>query len=384
MGKSSAITARAPSNIAIVKYMGKSDEGRNLPANGSLSMTLDSLCTYVELTPRRESAKVGQSAGSGEFSIGSPATPSLVWVDEVPRVVAAALGADAKGASRAARVPQLNEAAWAKVLRHYERVGKFARESFPQHDLARARPLTHEFRTANTFPAASGIASSASSFAAMTLAFAASFAKDRAAFNRVWLQEAAFRGEWAKIARQGSGSSCRSFEGPWVRWESETVTSLGSRLPKLADLVIVIGDQAKDVSSSEAHRRVLASPLWAGRTERVAQRLVELEQALITGNLAEVSRIAWAETWEMHSLFHTCAQPFTYWKPGTLRVLRWFMQEFTGGGQADRPIVTLDAGPNVHVLVPSTEAAGWKKRLRKRFPKWDILTDEQGHGARLL
>ena len=43
------ILARAPSNIAIEKYMGKSDSERNLPANPSLSLTLTNLCTYVEI-----------------------------------------------------------------------------------------------------------------------------------------------------------------------------------------------------------------------------------------------------------------------------------------------------------------------------------------------
>ena len=41
--------ASAPSNIAVIKYMGKTGQGNN-PTNGSLSLTLNSLRTFVELT----------------------------------------------------------------------------------------------------------------------------------------------------------------------------------------------------------------------------------------------------------------------------------------------------------------------------------------------
>ena len=42
-------TARAQPNIALIKYWGKSDVSRNLPAVGSISITLDTLYTTMSV-----------------------------------------------------------------------------------------------------------------------------------------------------------------------------------------------------------------------------------------------------------------------------------------------------------------------------------------------
>ena len=62
----------------------------------------------------------------------------------------------------------------------------------------------------------------------------------------------------------------------------------------------------------------------------------------------------------MHSLFHTADPPFTYFEPGTMGVLG-FLAPFVAGEKP--PIVTLDAGPNVHLFVPLDERAQWRARL---------------------
>lgn len=45
------------------------------------------------------------------------------------------------------------------------------------------------------------------------------------------------------------------------------------------------------------------------------------------------------------------------------------------------PIVTLDAGPNVHIIVETSTAEEWRLALNKEFPGLKILHDTQGHGA---
>lgn len=111
-------------------------------------------------------------------------------------------------------------------------------------------------------------------------------------------------------------------------------------------------------------------------------RLADLEAALAEADLVTVSRIAWSEFWEMHSLFHTCSEPFTYWEPGSLEVLNTFSREWKS--VPNPPIVTMDAGANVHVLVPQSEKAKWLETLKKAFPKYSILADDEGTGARFL
>jgi hypothetical protein len=48
------------------------------------------------------------------------------------------------------------------------------------------------------------------------------------------------------------------------------------------------------------------------------------------------------------------------------------------------PIVTMDAGANVHLLVPTAEAGEWRSRLNESFAGFEILSDEQGEGAQIL
>ena len=372
-------TARAPSNIALIKYMGKDDSELNLPANGSLSLTLSRLCSVAQIR-RLECA--GQE-------------PKSKWVAEAPIDARVELSLES---------PLLGDAGVGRILRHVERVRKACGEIFAGYEIELAAPADFELRAANTFPPSAGIASSASSFSAVTLATAHACAKNSARFCEVFDESLEFKRELASLSRQGSGSSCRSFEGPWVLWEETQAAGLltGARsqssdlsldlslktMPAMSDFVLIVSAQPKAVGSSEAHRRVKASPLWDGRAERAQERLRDIAAAIGEANLPMIARIAWSEAWEMHSLFHTSAEPFTYWEPATLDALSFFAP-FVTGSEATRaglstPIVTLDAGPNVHVLVPTREAPQWREMISKRFPNWALLEDEQGAGAAIL
>jgi diphosphomevalonate decarboxylase len=296
------------------------------------------------------------------------------WVAELPR----ARFPQGRGV-RAPEVPRLSDSGVARVLRHVERVRAALPSLLAPYGL-RTRAGACELRAANTFPAASGIASSASSFAAITLATVAALSADPRAFARAYEGETELKRALARLSRQGSGSSCRSFEGPWVLWERESAAALQTQLPAMTDFVLIVAGQAKSVSSSEAHRRVKTSPLWSHRTDRAGDRVRTLEASLGEGNVAEIARVAWAEFWEMHSLFHTCAESFTYWEPGTLEALKWLEPHVR---QPDPPIVTMDAGPNIHILVPTAKADAWRTLLTTAF-KGEILEDRSGQGATLL
>ena len=349
------VSVQAPSNIALVKYMGKLDAAINLPANASFSLTLNNLCTYVE--------------------ISASSNPGIHWIAEVP---------EKAKSNPEAKAPKLSESGITRMTRHFERVRNQLPEVFTHYGLSVTESKAVEIRTANTFPSDSGIASSASSFAAVTLATALFFVDDSKKFMKLWDSDLEFRRALAMISRQGSGSSCRSFEGPWVMWGKEKAGSVfdgvKNPMPELTDLVVLIGSAPKEISSSQAHLLVKTSPLWHGRTERTTNRLSSAIQALKAGDLAKISKMAWDEMWEMHSLFHTCENPFTYFEPGTVEVLKWLAPQ----REAANIIVTMDAGANVHVLVQSNEAAAWKSKLEKSFPKFKILSDVQGTGPKVL
>ena len=357
------ILVKAPSNIAWVKYMGKRDAKLNLPENASLSMTLDSLCTWADV---RVLEKTPES--------------EIRWVAELPHVP--------REFRNNLRLPQLSERGIGKVIAHVERTWAAAPELLEpyqsRYDFQFVRPAGIELRTANTFPEASGIASSASAFAAVTLA-AVSAAVDKIAhFKQAWKNESELRKSFASISRQGSGSSCRSLDGPFVRWENDCVESVVSELGELVHFVIVVSSEAKAISSSEAHLKVRSSPLWNGRPERANRRVVELRAALMSGNWNAAVSLAWADAWEMHSLFHTSVEPFTYWRPGSVEALNWFAENWMNREGADLPLVTLDAGPNVHITVRKEFSESWKQKLEEKFGRAQILCDRMGAGAEII
>lgn len=350
------IRTRAPSNIALVKYMGKKDAARNIPSNSSLSMTLSDLSTFVEL-------RLFEGA------------PGMTWVAELP--------SDLPSSRSAWEVPRLNAAAQERFQRHCIRVQGGVQELLKTWGLFSDSSFKKlELRTANNFPASSGIASSASSFAAMTLAFAAATAAEPSVFAAKFSGAAQPARILAALSRQGSGSSCRSFAGPWVAWSDEDMDPIStSAMPEMAHFVILIRKEPKAVGSSEAHLRVQSSPLWQGRQERAEQRVVQVRNALMEGNLSILAQETWREAWEMHSLFHTSSQPFTYWQPGTVQGLHFFSQFMQ---DAEPPIVTLDAGPNIHLIVPLRNKELWRERLKKEFPESALLEDTPGLGANFV
>jgi diphosphomevalonate decarboxylase len=352
--------ANAPSNIALIKYMGKKPGSANIPENGSLSMTLNDLCTTAEI----------------ELSNSSDPTDSFQWVAELPRL--RSLKTEFKPS-----VPSLKEEGLEKVIRHLKRVREESVGILKEFGLeSRSEALSFTLRTANTFPQGSGIASSASAFAAITLSTAMACAKDPEKFEKIYETDKMFRRRLARISRAGSGSSCRSFEGPWVQWEGEETVAVSSPSKELSHFVLVVSETEKRVSSSQAHARIKTSPLWKGRVERVEERLVSLRKALESGDLRTVSKLAWSEAWEMHSLFHTAEEPFSYWEGQTMEALQFLAPSLSASATEMPPIVTLDAGPNLHIIVESRLADQWKSRLRERFPETRLLEDRPGPGAR--
>lgn len=291
------VRTSAPSNIALIKYMGKTDTIDNRPANSSLSWTLESLRTTVEI----------------EFD---EALTKDEW---------APLTEDS------AAPLELSHAGQVKFLNHVQRI----REDAKVKGYFRVR-------SANNFPSDCGIASSASSFAALTKGvyqiLETMNANDRAPTIS----------EQAEMSRRGSGSSCRSFFSPWSLWSRDGVKPLELPMTRMIHQVVILNSAKKDVSSSQAHIRCLTSLLFKGRPERAEERLADFLMAMRKQDWERAYHLAWAEFYDMHALFETSQPAFGYFHPDSLRVLalardHWFTQK-------DGPLVTMDAGANVHFL----------------------------------
>ena len=316
--------ASAPSNIALIKYMGKTDASQNKPTNTSISYTLDHLLSYVELEKN--------DAGEDRWE--------------------ALQGENYESIS-------LSEKGQTRFLKHL----KFLKDKFGYQG-------NFIVRSANGFPAGCGLASSASSFAALTKCTYQAL-RELGSAEEISLQEL------NSLSRQGSGSSCRSFYTPWAAWKEEWAEPVELPYKDLVHQVVVVDGEEKQVSSSEAHRRVTSSELFNGRIERAERRFESLIAAISNEDWSEIFEITWAEFWDMHALFETSRPSFGYMSAGSLQVLgfvRSLWQE-----EKDGPIVTMDAGPNVHLLYRQDQkemAVKVNESLRESFKVYDNISGE--------
>ncbi|CEG57623.1 diphosphomevalonate/mevalonate 3,5-bisphosphate decarboxylase family protein [Legionella fallonii] len=287
--------AQAPANIALIKYMGKSDENSNLPANSSLSYTLNNLLSTVKLEVLPGKKDIWESLiipGGTEFKLS--ATGQKRFIEHLARM---------------------------KSYFNYQ--GGFLIQS------------------TNNFPHSSGLASSASSFAALTKCAAL-------ALSELTEKPLPSIDEQAQLSRLGSGSSCRSFYSPWALWKQDSVSAIDLPYKKLLHQVIVVSNKEKLVSSSEAHQRVKSSSSYSARIHRAEENLKTLLNAFMANDWRNAYEICWKEFQDMHNLFSSCEQPFTYMTDETVNVLNILQDQWREKG--DGPIVTMDAGPNIHLL----------------------------------
>lgn len=296
-----AVTARSCANIALVKYWGKRDAAQNLPAAGSLSLTLDALVTETRVA----------------FD------PSLardeLWLDGAP----------------VAEPVRAKTSQWL--------------------DLVRARAgLGHRARidSVNRFPTASGLASSASGFAA--LAVAASGAAGLALPAR----------ELSILARRGSGSAARSIFGGFVRMHAGVAADgsdsfaeplAGAALPQARMVIAVVGAGAvKEHSSRDAMDHTAeTSPYYQAWLELVPRDLEAAERAIRGGELAALGALAEGNALAMHASAIAARPGILYWQPATLALLAKVRELRRAGAPA---WATMDAGPHVKVLTDAAHA----------------------------
>src|SRR5687767_3902093 len=258
------ITARACANIALVKYWGKRDTQLNLPATGSLSLTLAALATTTTVCFDRALLhdELELDGFSARFADTARASAFL-------DLIRAAAGIDIR-----ARVTSRNE-----------------------------------------FPTASGLASSASGYAA--LALAASKAAGLTLSER----------ELSILARRGSGSAARSIFGGFARMragdtsESAYAEPLPSSLVDRVRMVVAIvgGGTPKAHGSRDAMEHTAAtSPYYPAWLETVNRDLDDALAALAAGNLEALGTIAEANALAMHASAMTARPAVMYWQPATI------------------------------------------------------------------
>lgn len=325
-------TVVAPANIAFVKYWGARNLSAALPLDPSISMTL-SVCTTTTSI---------ETLGDGEAD-------SIELVD--------ATGTRSPAPERFA----------ARVLAHLERL----------RDRTGTRQGFH-IATRNTFPAAAGLASSASGFAA--LAVAVSAALDEKCSGR----ELSIR---ARLS--GSGSASRSVLGGYVEWPAapgdDPEMPASSLFPAahwpLADVIAVVETTEKDVTSLDGHRRAATSPHFETRRSLLPTRLAAVRLAIEERRLDLLGPILEEEAIELHLIAMSSRPAIFYWRPATLTVLAAVRRLREEGLPA---WATMDAGANVHVICPREHSGTLANALRQESGVIEVIEDYVGDGPRFV
>ncbi|MCB9758294.1 MAG: diphosphomevalonate decarboxylase [Alphaproteobacteria bacterium] len=313
--------AIAHPNIALVKYWGKRDRELNLPATGSISMTLDTFHTRTGVT----------------------------WDTE--HDVATLNGQVATG--------HVHE----RIFRHLDLITP-------------GRPPTRVV-SENNFPTAAGLASSSSAFAALTMAAAAEAGE---LFSPERLSE---------LARQGSGSACRSFWGGFVEWRrgiaSDGSDSHGTHIaPRdhwdLRMVVAIVDDGPKKIGSREGMIRTMeTSPMYQAWVASAASDLNQARQAILERDLDALGRAMERSTLKMHATMLTSDPPIRYWKSTSVWAMDAVEKLRDAGVSA---WWTMDAGPNVKILCRPQDAERVARRLRTLIDK--VVIVGVGPGPSLL
>ena len=320
-------TACGPSNIALVKYWGKRDARLNIPATGSISVTLAGLetRTTIEFDPTLEA--------------------DTCLLDGTP---------DPKAEGRVYAFLDLVRRLYG--VEHHARV-----------------------ETANDFPTGAGLASSASGFAALAVACDAA------------LDLGLAPAELSALARRGSGSAARSLIDGFAEMrageredgsDAYAVAIGGPELLPMDILAVVTTRAPKGVSSTEGMVRTAeTSPYYAAWVRQTTQDLGAMREALEASDFDRVGRLAEENALRMHAVMLGASPSLLYWNGVTVDVVRavWAARE-----EGARAWVTIDAGPQVKVLCAPGEGAALEARLRAVAGVQAILPSRPGPGASVL
>ncbi len=309
LGQAQAAQAYAPSNIALAKYWGKRDAALNLPLNSSLSVSLGNWGTDTKIAP----ADKDQLTFNG--------------VDLTP-----------------------NDPAAAKVWRFID--------LFAGQDRA---PL--HIATVNSIPTAAGLASSASGFAALTMAL-------DGAFNTALSNDTL-----SMLARFGSGSATRSFWHGFVRWDKGQATDgrdsharqVESKMNDLRIAIVAVDTGPKSQSSRDGMNHTVAtSPLFEAWPDRAEADCDAVETAVKAGDFNSLGQLAEANALAMHATMMAARPALVYLKAESWQVLETLWHARHEGLEA---YATMDAGANVKLIFRDSSAGD----VAQVFPKAKII-----------
>ena len=332
----------APSNIALVKYWGK--KAHQIPANPSVSFTLNNCKTTTVLKYEK---KTSEGFSFDVFLEG------VIQEDFKP-----------------------------KIEQFFSRIEIYLPFLSAYHFV---------IETSNTFPHSSGIASSASGMSALALCLM----QIEQQLNPIISKEF-FNKKASFLARLGSGSACRSIEGNLIVWGAHANIKgssdlVGVKYPyevhqnfkNYHDTILLVDKGEKQVSSTVGHNLMHNHPFAEQRFEQAHSNMDALILVLKSGDLNTFISIVEREALTLHAMMMSSDPYFILMKPNTLQIINklWEFRAKTGL----HICFTLDAGANVHVLFPESEAKQIqefiKTELAVHCQNGHFIEDMLGQGA---
>ena len=318
-------TAISHPNIAFIKYWGNCEAEARIPANGSISMNLESLHTQTKVT-FDSILDADVLFLNGEVTTGPALGRVTDFINHI-RLIA--------GSNLFARV-----------------------------------------ESDNNFPMGAGIASSASAFAALALAASKAIGLD--------LVEP----ELSRLARRGSGSACRSIPSGFTEWQvdaCEPDSGAVSIAPpdhwNVVDCVAIVNREHKPTGSTEGHALAYTSPVQSARVADAPRRLEQCRKAILEQDFGSFADITELDCNLMHAVMMTSTPRLIYWQAATLQI----MEAVQTWRQDGIPVCyTIDAGPNVHVICTEEDAGQIKTMLQNIPGVLEVITSSPGGATKLV
>jgi len=316
-------SAMAHPNVALIKYWGKRAAATNLPAVGSLSVTLGALRTETTVA-------FDESRDRDVLVLNGDEQPG-----EHPRLTAC--------------LDALRELAGRRVYA--------------------------EVTSENDFPTGAGLASSASGYAALVTAAAAALGID------------AQDPRLLDIARIGSGSAPRSLFGGMALLQNDGDGTVCEQLITpdewaLSVVVAVTTEAPKSTTSRDGMEQSrLTSPYYEPWITTHAADLDRAINFVRERDFMSLAELAEHNCLKMHAVMMTTRPPLLYWSPTTLAVMHRVTALRNGGVPA---FFTIDAGPQVKVVCPTEVATDVAAELAAVPGVLRIIAGELGYGARVV
>lgn len=330
------VTCTAPVNIAVIKYWGKRDTELILPTNSSLSVTLSQDILHSKTT----------------ISAAKEYTHDRLWLNGIEEDITK--NKRMHNCFRETRA--LRKAMEEEAERKGEPIEPLS--TYPVHVCSE-----------NNFPTAAGLASSASGLAALVYTLSQLFELKNST------------SEISRIARQGSGSACRSLFGGFVAWEmgekEDGSDSLAVQIapethwPELEALICVVSDAKKGTSSTAGMQSTIkTSLLMDERIKNVVPRRMEgMIKAVLDKDFQSFAELTMRDSNQFHAVCLDTYPPIFYLND-TSRAIIQLIHEYNATSKDGKlkAAYTYDAGPNAVIYAPKENMAEIIQLIGHYFP----------------